>query len=589
MISWQIPLARWSRIHAERSDEEIQRSVRTIALARTLLAIFSLVAIYLDPTEPTRFATLTYSLMTFYVAFALAASVAVRAWPRMPRRVHLLSHVVDLVWATAMTFLTEGPNSPFYVFYLFVLLATAYRWGLRETLQTAFVLDGLMLLQAYVVWGSPLVDVPLELNRLILRCSYITLMGFLAGFLAEAEKQARVEATVSSRVTGRIKAETGVRGALQVVFDSLLSLFGARRVLLLLGETTTNRKYLWEGRPLAGMEGCLLHFAELDAGKHDLSRFPRMVAWQALMSDGRVAELIGLATPQGAVKRLAGHEIPGSVLSAWSFRTALGMRVAFGPEWEGQLLILDPHFGRANRAEFHLVIGLIRQIEPVIYSLYLYRRLRSRVGAMERARVARELHDGVIQSLISLELQLSAVRSQAEGNPAMLSAELASIQTQLHQEVLQVRELMEEMKPNPIGGRELLDSLADRVDRFRRNTGISARFVTDLDEALLPPRIGREVIRILQEALVNIRKHSSARNAMVRFSSQNGNWLLIIEDDGKGMGFAGRRTLAELMSLRAGPAILKERVRAISGDLAIESKSGGGCRLEITVPQRPLG
>lgn len=589
MAFWQIPLARWSRIHAEPSTEEAQRAVRAIALARAFLATPALAAIYLDPTEPTRFATLTYSLMILYVLFSIFALVAVRSWTRIPRRAPHVLHGVDLAWAATMTFLTEGPNSPFYVFFLFVLLATAYSWGLRETVQTAFALGALMLAQAYLVWGGPLMDVPVEINRLIIRCAYIILMGFLAGFLAEEEKRARVEATVSARLAGRIKAETGVRGALQVVFDSLLSLFVARRVVLLLEEIDLNRKYIWEGRPLAETTGCLLRVEEVNAADWDLSGFPRALVWQAQAAGARIVELTGLSHMRGAVRPLLPAASLDSLPCKWSFRAVLGMPVAFGNEWAGVLLIFDPHFGRPNHAEMLFLHGLIRQVEPAIYSLYLYRRLRSRAGANERARVARELHDGILQSLVSLELQLEAVRGQAKESPAALPSDLAEIQKQLHHEVLAVRELMDAMKPVPLGARELLDSLAERVDRFRRDTGISARFVTDLDEASLSPRVAREVVRIMQEGLVNIRKHSGARNVMVRFASRNGHWVLTIKDDGKGLGFSGRRTLAELEAQRLGPAVIKERVRAISGDLALESSPGGGCRLEVTVPQRTHG
>ncbi len=577
------------RIHTLGAQEELLQPVRTLAVARVFLAVSALLAIYLDPTEPTRFTAFAYSMMVFYVLYAIGALLAVRTVEHLPRWLPAAFHLTDLVWATSMSLLTEGPNSPFYMFFLFVLLAAAYRWGLPETILTAAVLALLLVAQAYVaVWGGGLLDVPVELNRLIMRSSYLMIMGLLLGFLAEAQKQTRIQTTITSTLLGRVKGETGLRGALQVVFNTLVSVFRARKALLFLEDTGSNRKYLWESRPLAGSEETLLRFEELQPAGYDFDALPRAPAWQATRSE---KEAIRVVVPGRAGKhwrQLA--EGPRQPLAeGWTFRHALGVVVAFGADWRGHLLILDPQFGEARPGELRFLSQLVRELEPVLYSVYLYRRLRSRAGAIERARVARELHDGVIQSLVSLELQMEALRGTANGYPMQLTTELQNIQLQLHQEVLAVRELMDQMRAAPVGPRELLDYLVDRVDRFRRDTGIAARFVTDLEEVQMPARTSRELARIVQEGLVNIRKHSGARNATVHFTARNGHWTLTIQDDGKGMDFAGSRSLSELEAMRAGPTVIRERVRSIGGELTIHSNPHSGCRLEITISQRSHG
>jgi signal transduction histidine kinase len=83
--------------------------------------------------------------------------------------------------------------------------------------------------------------------------------------------------------------------------------------------------------------------------------------------------------------------------------SALSLVFNFGQEWSGRILIFDPHMGRDVDAELRFAQTIVRQVGPALYSVYLLRRLRSRAGAIERARVARELHDGAIQSLIAVE------------------------------------------------------------------------------------------------------------------------------------------------------------------------------------------
>jgi two-component system NarL family sensor kinase len=101
----------------------------------------------------------------------------------------------------------------------------------------------------------------------------------------------------------------------------------------------------------------------------------------------------------------------------------------------------------------------------------------------------------------------------------------------------------------------------------------------------MPDKVCRELLRIVQEGLVNVRKHSKARHALVRLSSGPSQWSLTLEDDGKGFPFSGRLTQDELDQMGKGPMIIKERVRLIAGALTVESNPGTGTRLEIKVPK----
>jgi two-component system, NarL family, nitrate/nitrite sensor histidine kinase NarX len=122
------------------------------------------------------------------------------------------------------------------------------------------------------------------------------------------------------------------------------------------------------------------------------------------------------------------------------------------------------------------------------------------------------------------------------------------------------------------------------VERFRRDLGISASFVSEAQEVSLPPRVCVELVRIVQEALANIRKHSGARKVQVVFVRGNQHWKLCVEDDGRGFGFAGRLSSEELDRVPQCPAMIKERVRSIGGELMIESAPGAGAKLEVLLP-----
>jgi two-component system sensor histidine kinase DegS len=210
-------------------------------------------------------------------------------------------------------------------------------------------------------------------------------------------------------------------------------------------------------------------------------------------------------------------------------------------------------------------------------------RLHSQASATERARVARELHDGTIQALCGIEMKVEALRRRPAVTATDTGLELEGVQELLRQEILGLRELMQALRPIELDAREQLpDVLASVVERFRRDTGVSARFVSQGGPFVLEPAVALEIVRIVQEALVNVRKHSRARNVAVRLTRDDGRCRLVVEDDGRGFEFDGHRSADELDRQRVGPAIIKERARIVGAALSLHSAPGVGSRIELT-------
>jgi len=132
---------------------------------------------------------------------------------------------------------------------------------------------------------------------------------------------------------------------------------------------------------------------------------------------------------------------------------------------------------------------------------------------LERAR-ARELHDGALQSLMVAEMNIDVVRRQAAAQSNPIAHELGRIQGLLREEVLKLREHMQQTKFLEVHSSTLVRFLGDTVQRFQRETGIGAHFVNDLEEVHMPPRVCRELARVVQEALVNARRMSEARETL---------------------------------------------------------------------------
>jgi signal transduction histidine kinase len=580
------------RLQAD-TPEEIRRIEGVLASARVFLAVTFLLAIWLRPTEASSYTPWAYGLMVAYVVYSISVLAWVRFRGDLRLTLRLVIHGVDMLLPPLVSLSTAESSSPFFIFNAFVLLEAAYRWGLPQTLATAgaevlfYFSEAFFLIFPPEVAGLSLVG-RLELNRFVIRALYLVIMGYLMGQLGGQEKLQRAEVSEISRLVGKVQTEVGLRGALRVVLEELSRLFGSNRALLILRETATGRGFLWEGARENPSQELAVSPTELDTARLSEYLFdPPGQVWYAR----RRGNFVDLRARDSAGKAMqnAAWSPPDGFLKSHEFRSVLGAAVDVRSEWSGSLLLLDPELGSGRETALRLLPMLSQQISPSIYNTFLVRRMRSRIGAVERARVARELHDGVIQSLIGMEMYVDVLRRKPEASSGQIETELGLIQTLLRLEIVNIRELMHQMKPPEFGPKELLDFLASTVDKFRQETGIAATFVCSLQEVPFASRVRTEVARIVQEALINVRKHSGARNVVVSLEPGDSFWKLAIDDDGCGFDFSGRLSHAELDVARKGPIIIRERGRSIEGELTVESRPGRGSRLEIDIPLKPYG
>jgi signal transduction histidine kinase len=586
------------RLRIPADPGETRRIERWLATARVILAVSALVAIQMDPTELGH-SWAAYGLFVFYMANGILILMLLRRRQQSTAAFRLMVHAGDIAWPALISIFSEGPRTPFFLFFVFVLAAAAYRWGFWETLGTAAAEVALLWAESFVLLHASLgpggslpwaalsglrVNVrEFEPQRLFMQSVYLLVMGLLLGYLAEQQKHLRAEKAVVTGTLSRIRVEAGLNGTIEQIFREAMSMYGASRAVVASQESHSQRVFVGElnkNNGSAPSEFRWLESASRDA-KNYLDDFPGDVCYAAINGDRWTT----LALDH------SGHQVPVANMAAISqlrevrtFDSLITVAFLFGSEWRGRVFLFDPSWRGEKQEELRFLLDLVHQVGPAVYNVYLLHRLRRRAGAAERARFARELHDGAVQSLIAVEMQLDVLRRQADaGKP--IGAELVRIQGLLREEVLKLRELMQQMKAIDVDAQRLLGVLNDTVERFQRETGISARFVTDLEDVDMPQRVCREILRIVQEGLVNVRKHSGARHVLVRLGSSLKKWNLTLEDDGKGFPFAGRYNHDQMDEAGKGPMIIMERVGLIAGELTVESNPGQGTRLEVTVPR----
>jgi signal transduction histidine kinase len=503
------------------------------------------------------------------------------------RSLRLVLHLTGVFWTGVAFLFTQAGGFPIFVaFLVFIGLAAAYRWGLRQALFPAGCCAALLLLVGYGTGAGPHHFSALGIPGLSQWALALLFLGCGLGYLAQNERIRRSETLVTGRLLAKIRAGAGMREALQTILRAMLEFFNASRVVAALQRTGSGESFLWDAERQNGAQDIPVELHELAPPNHEtyFFNFPGE-SWCATkrrrMGTANRFRVMTLSDQDGRLHRVSCF-LPYSFLSQHGFHTLLAASFTCGKEWVGRVFIFDPRRRMRREADLGFLRQFIRDVVPVVYRLYGLGRLRSRVREVERTRVAQDLHDEVIQSLIALEVEVGVLSRRVGVNG--VAEELRLIQSQLAGQIQEFRDLMERVKPVELDPHQLVSYLADIVDKFRIRTGISASFACESWPIAVPPHVCRELVRILQEALVNVRKHSGAHKVLVRCVPVNGHLKVTVDDDGHGFDFSGRLSFAELEATGKGPAVIKERLRSIGGELALESVPGRGACLEILLP-----
>ena len=551
------------------------RSERLIAVGRSILAASSLLAIWLDPSEPAKYAAATYSLLAGYLIYALLLIIWATMADLFSRQVGFVTHLVDLAIFSLLLYLTEGSNSPLFVYFVFSLLTAALRWRWPGVLWTAVttlaIYIGLSLYAERVVH-----DPEFELNRFIIRCVYLAVVALLLGYLNAYEQGRRRELIGLAAWPRHVPAGARVQQALQ----HAASILAADHVLMIWDEAEEPWRY--RATFAHGVFECV----------REPSAAAEMVAKPLALSDflclnaGARSPAVLYAGPRG-VERWWGAPLAAELQTRLGCRSVLSVCLE-GEGFQGRLFILD----KPRVTTDDLVPGEIvaRQITADLDQFYVQQHLHRAAVAEERVRFARELHDGVLQSLTGLALQLRAVQRLLDTDRERARASLAEIETLVAAEQRDLRHFVQQLKPLPLTRSDvnatLISHLGELGERIERQWGLRLELTAEPLSRQLSETLAHAVYRLLQETLANAARHGAAKLARVRLGIRDDRLRLEIADDGRGFEFRGRYDLTALNRLRIGPESVKQRVAALDGELVIVSGASGS-RLEIELPLQP--
>lgn len=258
----------------------------------------------------------------------------------------------------------------------------------------------------------------------------------------------------------------------------------------------------------------------------------------------------------------------------------LGVPIQDGEEILGAIYLANPRDRVEFTADDERLLGVLAAHAAIaLTNARLFEQGRELTLVQERQRIARELHDAVAQKLFSLRLTAQAAATLVHRDPDRAIAELQTVADLASDAAAELRQVVSELRPGDLSRQGLVETLRSRVALLDRVHAASVTFCGDVGRSL-PHQTEEALLRVAEEALHNALRHSGASEVAVSLNVQNGRLTLEIVDDGGGFDVTG----PDGSSNRLGLASMRERSRAVKGQLSVTSSPETGTRVRLTAP-----
>jgi len=224
---------------------------------------------------------------------------------------------------------------------------------------------------------------------------------------------------------------------------------------------------------------------------------------------------------------------------------------------------------------------MAREREVVDLREGLLAQARDAAAQQERNRLARELHDSIKQQIFSISIAAAAVHARWDTDPQGARESLGDVRRSAQEAMVEMNALLQQLSPAPLEKVGLVQALRDQCEAlgYRTDADVAIEFGELPADDQLPAGAQESIFRIAQEAFSNVARHARAGHVRLYVGQRDAGGPLVLEIQDDGQGFAEDRAGAGM-----GLGNIRQRVRALAGNLAIESAPGRGTTIRVTVP-----
>jgi len=536
---------------------------RIIALMRFVLAFSALLITIVDPSEPDRLVTVTYAALSLYTIYSATLYMLVQRFQAFQTVIRRWTHWADVGWYIVLIGLSSGTSSVFFFFFFFAILVASFRWGFRAGLSVVVISA---ILFTIVGFATAPKGPNFELNRFLMRPIYLFVLGYMMAYWGGYEITLKRRLALLKEVNTLANPRFGVDRTTGWLMERLRSFYAADACLLVTADSATGEYFMRRAdradperavrnEPLPEkLAQRLLALPDNHAVVYSVK--PRV--WWTFHTRSRAYDAVTRARMDDSSE----VSVPlAATLDAGSF---VAVPVYYHNAATGRLYLKSTRRDTFDDSDVDFLLQVVNYFTPVIENIRLVDRLASDAAEVERQRIARDIHDSVIQPYIGLQIGLTAIAQKLEAGDTNAIDDIKRLNEQIGAVVANLRSYMLGLKISGEHENILVPSVRRFAATFAETTGIAVQ-VEAAGDMRMNDRLAAEVFQMVTEGLSNIRRHTHAMQANIVFGHRDNHLLLRIEDQG----------INGAVPARFVPGSISERAWTLGGRVRVDQHEHG--------------
>ena len=533
--------------------------LKLVSAMRSLLAGFALIVTLIDPAEPDRYVALTYAALALYTVYSVVfLSLSFSRRDLIPVRI---MHWLDVAWFLLLIALSSGTSSIFYSFFFFAILVGSFGWGFKTGLRLTLV--SAILFTLVGIATAPR-GAEFELNGFLIRSMQLLILGYMISRWGGFKSQLRGRLQLLKDVTVVSNPRFGIDRTFTAILEKLRSFYDANACLLLIQPKPNHADsyQLYRVRREAHSTGAAP--PQLTRSDAELI-IPQTRQHAVIYRDGGKPQtsLFDLDTRQ---RRRGDGTRASALASALEADNFLAVPVVRRKETIGWLYIVDASRDFAE-SELDFLLQLMDHMSLLTENIQLVDNLASDAAEQERRRIARDIHDSVIQPYLGLRLGISALAHKLQAGHAGIRENVEELLDLTNQELAEMRRYVWGLRANEERRGVLLPSIHRYTARFSAVTGINVQVDVN-DKIEINDRLSAELFQIVAEGLSNVRRHALCDEAIIRMECKEG--VIVLEIKNRRPQTTGQNGDTHRSSIKLfRPRSIAERTELLGGETEV--------------------
>ena len=544
-----------------------QNDFQMVAVMRFVLAFSALVIIFINPAEPDRYVFETYTTLILYVVNSLAIFLFTKYGFRYFEPVSRYLHWMDIAWYLALISLSSGTSSIFFFFFFFVVLYTSFIFGFEHGLRAAIFSAVSFSILGYL---TSLPEPQFELDRFLLRPIYLIVLGYMMAYWGGYEIRAKRRLELLGDIVTLSNPRFGTDRTFGTIAELLRAFYDAEGCLLIMLDVEATRYSLIKADGHHSEDGTR-HHSLPPAIAEKLVPLPENYAavYERIGAGGwrrwRRFYVSDLPDKHNIRENREIFEEIAEKLEAVSFLT---VPVYYRKQAVGRVFIFSNKVKVFDLTDIDFLLQVINQFMPIVENIRLVDNLASGAAEEERKKIARDIHDSIIQPYIGLQLGIESIINVLDTDSGddrkkgdIVKGRINRLKDLTEKGIQDLRSYIKSLSERRDFKANLLPSIHSYAEKFRSATGIAIE-INAADNIRINDRLAAEIFQIVAEGLSNVRRHTHSPSALIDIAAEKDKLILAIENN-----------IIDNVYNKFTPISISERVKALGGSLEIRQEN----------------